>query len=111
MADHIIDGRVTGRQQLLHLLRDACAGASALCEQHVIASGHWPERAAPAVKACVVLQRGLIQSHPQLADQLHILATEIQIALAAQSDDALFAARVARIRDAVRQLQQMGATF
>jgi hypothetical protein len=109
MTDHIIDGRATGRQQLLHMLRDACAGATALCEQSAIASGHWRERAETAIKACGQLQRGLIQSHPQLADQLHILATEIQIGLAAQSDEPVFAMRIERIRGAVRTLQRMGA--
>lgn len=109
MTEHIIDGRATGRQQLLHLLRDACSGAGDLCEKPVIASGHWPERADSALKACALLQRGLIQSHPRLADQLHILAAKIQIALAAQSDEALFATRIPHIREAVRQLQHMGA--
>jgi hypothetical protein len=53
-----------------------------------------------------MLQRGLVNSHPQIADELHILSTEIQIALAAQSHQPLFAERVQRIRDAILRLQQ-----
>lgn len=106
---HIIDGTATGRQQLLHLLRDVCNGVTALCDSSATASAHWQERAGPAIKACAALQRGLIKSHPQLADQLHIIAAEIQIALAAQSDHALFAARVQKIRDAVLHLQRLGS--
>lgn len=109
MTDRIIDGRVTGRQHLLQMLREVCAGAAALCDDTAISSAHWQDRAKPAIKSCVLLQRGVIGSHPQLADDLHLLATEIQIALAAQSDGALFAARVQRIRDAIRRLEQFGA--
>jgi hypothetical protein len=108
MTDHIIDGRATGRQQLLQLLRDACASAAMLCDSAVIASGQWQDRARPAIKSCAMLQRGLINSHPQLADELHILATEIQIALAAQPHDALFAERIQKIRDAILRVQQSG---
>ena len=109
MTEHIIDGRATGRQQLLHMLRDICSGASALCEYQALTPGLWQDRAKPAIKSCAALQRGLAKSHPQLADELHILATEIQIALAAQDDQALFSARVQRVREAIQRLQQMGA--
>jgi hypothetical protein len=105
MIDHIIDGRATGRQQLLQLLREVCIGASALCDSAVIATGQWQDRAEPALKSCMLLQRGLISSHPQLADELHLLATEIQIASAAQSDSELFAARIQKIKDMVHRLQ------
>lgn len=108
MADHIIDGRATGRQQLLQLLRDVCASASLLCDSALVASGRWQDRAKTAIASCVMLQRGLVGSHPRLADDLHILATEIQIALAAQSDDQLFEARIHKIRDAIHRLQQSG---
>jgi hypothetical protein len=111
MSEHVIDGRATGRQQILQMLRDVCAAGSALCEQQAIASARWPERAESAVRACALLQRGMIRSHPQLADALHLLSAEIQIALAAQSDDTIFAARIPRIREAVRYLQQTGAAF
>lgn len=109
MTEHIIDGRATGRQQLLHMLRDVCHGAGALCEYQALTPGLWQDRAKPAIKSCAMLQRGLARSHPQLADGLHILATEIQIAIAAQDDNALFSTRVQRIRDAVKRVQQMGA--
>jgi hypothetical protein len=111
MTDRIIDGRATGRQQLLHLLRDVCNGAGALCDYQAIAPGLWQDRAKPALKSCALLQRGLNTSHPQLADELHILATEIQIALAAQDDHALFPTRIERIRQAVQRVQQMGAAL
>lgn len=106
---HMIDGRATGRQQLLHMLRDVCNGVAALCDQATATSAHWQDRAKPAIKACAALQRGLIVSHPHLADQLHIVVAEIQIALAAQSDNALFAARVQKVRDAVLHLQRLGS--
>lgn len=106
MSERIIDGRSIGRQQLLQLLRDACAGAGALCGDSTISPGLWQDRAKSAIKSCSMLQRGLFNSHPQLADDLHILATEIQIALAAQSHEALFAERVQRIRGAILRLQQ-----
>lgn len=109
IVHHIIDGGATGRQQLLHLLREACDGAGTLCEPVVITSGIWQDRAKPAIKSCIALQRGLYKSHPQLADELHLLATEIQIALAAQGDDTVFAARIDKIRETVLRLQQMGA--
>jgi hypothetical protein len=106
MTDHIIDGHAIGRQQLLQMLREVCISASALCDSAVIASGQWQDRAGPAVKSCFILQRGLISSHPQLADELHLLATEIQIALAAQSDNEVFAARIQKIKDTIHRLQQ-----
>jgi hypothetical protein len=109
MSGHLIDGSATGRQQLLHLLRDLCNAASELCDKSVISSGQWPDRAPPALKACGILQRGLVNSHPELSDQLHMLGTEIQIALAAQSDEALFAARIQRVRDAIHRIQISGA--
>jgi hypothetical protein len=108
MTDHIIDGRVTSRQHLLQLLRGVCTGAAALGERDLLASGQWQDRAKAAISSCVQLQRGLISSHPNLADHLHILATEIQIALEAQSHDALFAARIEKIQAAIRRLQQSG---
>jgi hypothetical protein len=108
MTDRIIDGRATSRQHLLQLLRDVCAGATALSGRELVGSGQWQDRATAAVKACTTLQRGLNNSHPNLADQLHILATEIQIALEAQSHDALFAARIEKIRAAIRRVEQLG---
>lgn len=108
MTDRIIDGRATGRQQLLQLLRDVCASAATLCDNAVITSGQWQDRAKPAIRSCGMLQRGLINSHPQLADELHLLAIEIQIALAAQSHDALFAERIQKIKDAILRVQQSG---
>jgi hypothetical protein len=108
MTDRIIDGRVTSRQHLLQLLRDVCASVTALCGRDLIGSGQWQDRAKAAVKACTTLQRGLIASHPKLADQLHILATEIQIALGSQSHDALFASRIEKIRAAIRRVEQSG---
>jgi hypothetical protein len=53
-----------------------------------------------------MLHRGLVSSHPQIADELHILSTEIQIALAAQPHHALFAERLQRIHDSILRLQQ-----
>jgi hypothetical protein len=106
MTDHGIDGRAIGRQQLLQLVRDACANASALCEDAAISPNEWQHRATSTIKSCGMLQRGLVNSHPQLADELHILSTEIQIALAAQSDQALFAERIQRVRDSILRLQQ-----
>jgi hypothetical protein len=79
-----------------------------LCERDLIKSGQWQARAKPAIGSCVMLQRGVISSHPKLSDELHILATEIQIALAAQADEPLFAARIQKIRDAVRRVQHIG---
>lgn len=108
MTDRIIDGRATGRQQLLQLLREVCTSAATLCDSAVIASGQWQDRAKPAIKSCAMLQRGLINSHPQLADELHLLGAEIQIALAAQSHDALFAERIQKIKDAILRVQQSG---
>ncbi len=108
MTDRIIDGRVTSRQHLLQLLRDVCASATALCGRDLIESGQWGDRAKAAFQACAGLQRGLIASHPKLADQLHILAAEIQIALAAQSHDALFASRIEKIRAAIRRVERTG---
>jgi hypothetical protein len=108
MNDHIINGRATARQHLLQLLRDVCNNATALCERDLIKSGQWQARAKPAISACVMLQRGIIGSHPKLSDELHILATEIRIALAAQADEALFAARIQKIRDAIRRVQHLG---
>jgi hypothetical protein len=109
MSDRFIDGGATGRQQLLHLLRDVCNAASVLCDQTVIKSGQWAERAQPAIKACAILQRGLVNSHPAVSDDLHMLGTEIQIALAAQSDETLFPARVQRIREAIHRVQLSGS--
>ena len=106
MTGHIIDGSATSRQHLLQLVRDVCANATALGGRDLIESGQWQDRAKAAIKSCVALQRGLISSHPKLADELHLLATEIQIALAAQSHDALFAARVEKIQAAIRRVQQ-----
>jgi hypothetical protein len=111
MSDRIIDGGATGRQQLLHLLRDVCNAASVLCDKTVIGSGQWEERAQPAIKACAILQRGLVNSHPAVSDELHMLGTEIQIAIAAQSDETLFPARIERVRDAIRRLQLSGAAL
>ncbi len=108
MSDHIIDGRVTSRQHLLQLLRGVCNDAAALDERELLASGQWEGRAKAAISSCVQLQRGLNNSHPNLADQLHILATEIQIALEARSHDALFASRIEKIRAAIRRVQQTG---
>lgn len=108
MTDQIIDGRVASRQQLLQLLRNVCTGAAALSERELRASGQWEDRAKAAIGSCVQLQRGLNNSHPKLADQLHILATEIQIALEARSHDALFAARIEKIGAAIRRVQQTG---
>ncbi|MGV3633621.1 MAG: hypothetical protein ACO1NY_04680 [Pseudorhodoplanes sp.] len=106
MTDHGFEGRATGRQQILHLLREACANASALCENSFVDPSLWRDRAKSAVRSCGMLQRAVVNSHPQLADELHILSTEIQIALAAQPHQPLFAERVQRIRDAVLRLQQ-----
>ena len=106
MSDRIIDGSATSRQHLLQLLRDLCTSAAALGGRDVIESGHWQDRAKGVIKSCVLLQRGLIGSHPSVADELHLLATEIQIALAAQSHDALFAARIERVQAAIRRVQQ-----
>lgn len=108
MTDHIIDGRVTSRQHLLQLLRGVCTGAAALSERELLASGQWEGRAKAAYQACATLQRGLIASHPKLADQLHMLATEIQIALAAQTHNDLFASRIEKIRAAIRRVEQTG---
>ena len=108
MTDRIIDGRVTSRQHLLQVLRDVCAGATALCERELVASGQWEDRAKAAISSCAQLQRGLNNSHPKLADQLHILATEIQIALEARPHEALFAARIEKIRAAIRRVEQLG---
>lgn len=106
MTERIMDGRAIGRQQLLQLLRDVCVSANALCDDVPISPGLWEDRAKSAIKSCSRLQRGLVNSHPQVADDLHILSTEIQIALAAQSHQALFAERVQRIRDAMLRVQQ-----
>ena len=106
MIEGSFDGRAIGRQQLLQLLRDACASASALCEDPAISSELWQGRARSAIRSCAMLHRGLINSHPPIADELYILSTEIQIALAAQSDVALFAERLQRIRRAILRLQQ-----
>ncbi|MGD9922602.1 MAG: hypothetical protein AB7V13_14345 [Pseudorhodoplanes sp.] len=108
MTDRIIDGSATGRQQLLHMLRDVCKSAAPVCEA-APSPALWKDRAEAAIKACTKLQRGLFTSHPQLADELNFLAAEIQIALAAQSDEPLFAARIQRIRAAIHRLQQVGA--
>lgn len=108
MTEHIIDGRVIARQQLLALLRDVCTGAAGLCDNAMVASNQWEDSAKSVSKSCVALQRGLVNSHPQLADELHILSTEIQIAFAARSDERLFAARLKRIQAATRRLQQFG---
>lgn len=108
MNDDIINGRAIGRQQLLQVLRDVCTGATALCESDLIKSGQWQHRAKSAFNSCIGLQRGIMGSHPKLADELHILGTEIQIALAAQADAPVFAARIQKIRDAVRRVQQLG---
>ncbi len=105
-TDRIIDGRVTSRQQLLQMLREVCTSAGALSGRDLIDSAQWQDRAKAAIKSCVLLQRGLNASHPHLADELHILATEIEIALAARSHDALFAARIDKIQAAVRRVQQ-----
>jgi len=104
----IINGRVIGRQQLLQMLRDVCTSATTLCESDLIKSGQWRHRAQPTFNSCIRLQRGIIGSHPKLADELYVLAAEIQIALAAQADASLFAARIQKIRDAVRRVQQLG---
>lgn len=106
MIDLIIDGRSIGRQQLFQLLRDACASASTLCNDSEVSPGLWQDRAKSAIRSCSMLQRGLVNSHPQLADELHILATEIQIALAARSHEPLFAERVQKVRDAILRVQQ-----
>jgi hypothetical protein len=106
MTDRFIDGRVISRQQLLQMLRDVCTSAAELGGRDLVGSGQWQDRAKAAVNACTMLQRGLISSHPHLADELHFLATEIQIALAAQSHDALFVARLEKIRAAIRRVQQ-----
>jgi hypothetical protein len=107
MTDHSVNGRAIGRQQLLQLLRDACAIANALCDDPSVSAGQWQDRAGNAIRSCGMLQRGLVNSHPQIADELHILSTEIQIALAAQSHQALFADRVQRIRDSILRLQEL----
>lgn len=106
MTERTFDGRAIGRQQLLQLLRDVCVSASALCDGVPISPSLWQDRAKSAIKSCGMLQRGLVNSHPQLADELHILSTEIQIALAAQSHEPLFAERVQRIRVVTLRLQQ-----
>jgi hypothetical protein len=108
MNDEIIDGRAVGRQQLLQLLREMCDSALALCERELINSDEWQSRAKLALSSCVMLHRGVLGSHPKLADELHILAAEIQIALAAKGDEALFAARIQKIRDAIRRVQDTG---
>jgi hypothetical protein len=106
MTDYSVDGRAIGRQQLLQLLRDACANASALCEGRSVSPALWEDRARNAIKSCGMLHRGLVNSHPQIADELHILSTEIHIALAAQSHQSLFDERLQRIRDSILRLQQ-----
>lgn len=108
MTDQIIDGRATSRQQLLQMLRGVCDHAAALGQRELLASGQWEDRAKAAIASCVQLQRGLNSSHPNLADHLHILATEIQIAREARPHDALFAARIEKIKGAIRRLQQSG---
>ena len=108
MNNQTINARPTARQQMLQLLRDVCNGAVALCERELIKSGQWQARAKPALSACIMMHRGVAGSHPKLADELHILAAEIQIALAAQADEALFASRILKIREAVRRVQQVG---
>jgi hypothetical protein len=105
MTDRIIDGRVIGRQHLIQLLRDACTSASGLCDASISPS-LWQDRAKSAIRTCNLSQRSLVTSHPELSDELHILSTEIQIALAAQSHQALFAERVKRIRAAVQHVQE-----
>lgn len=106
MTDYSVDGRAIGRQQLLQLLRDACANASALCEGPPVSEALWQDRARNAIRSCRMLHRGLVNSHPQIADELHILSTEIQIGLAAQSHPSLFGERLQRIRDSILRLQQ-----
>jgi hypothetical protein len=106
MTDFIIDGRSIGRQQLLQLLRDVCASAGTLCSDAAVGPALWQDRAKGAIRSCSMLQRGLVNSHPRLADELHILATEIQIALAAQSHQPLFVERVQKVRDAILRVQQ-----
>jgi hypothetical protein len=105
MTNRIIDGRTISRQQLLHVLRDACTSASGLCDASISPS-LWQDRAKSAIKICSFSQRCLVSSHPHLSDELHILATEIQIALAAQDHPSLFAERVRRIRAAVQHVQE-----
>lgn len=107
MTGHIIDGNAIGRQQILQMLRDVCAASTDLCDADVSSDAEWPKRAQAVVKNCMSLQRGLIRSHPRVADDLHLLASEIQIACAAQSDAAIFSSRIRRIRDAVRRIQQL----
>lgn len=111
MTQHIIDGSATARQQLLQMLRDVCIGCATLCDNSAATPELWQERAKNAIKACMTLQRGLIRSHPALADELHMLATHIQIAIAAQSDEALHRARVEKVRDAVVHLHQTGSSI
>jgi hypothetical protein len=106
MMDRVIDGRAIGRQHLLQLIRDACASANVLCSDPSVSASLWQDRARSTIRACGMLQRGLVNSHPHLADELHILVTEIQIALAAQSDQALFSDRIQRIRGAIERVQQ-----
>lgn len=106
MTDRIIDGRSISRQTLLQLLRGVCTSAAALCGRDLVGSAQWEDRAKETVDECTTLQRGLNASHPKLADELHTLATEIRIALAARPHDALFAARIEKIRAAIHRVQQ-----
>lgn len=106
MTDYSVDGRAIGRQQLIQLLRDACANASVLCEGPPVSPALWQDRARNAIRSCRMLYRGLVNSHPPIADELHILSTEIQIALAAQSHQSLFDERLQRIRNSILRLQQ-----
>lgn len=101
-----IDGRTIGRQQLLQLVRDACASTLALADAEAMSPFQWQERAKSAIKTCSALQRGLIHSHSQAADELHMLVSEIQIAIAAQDHHDIFAARLEKIKAAVRRLEQ-----
>ena len=108
MNNDIVDGRAIGRQQLLQLLRDVCNNAIALCERDLINSSQWPSRARLTINSCATMQRGVLGSYPKLADELHILATEIHIAVAAKEHDDLFASRIQKIREAIRRVQQVG---
>lgn len=105
MTDPVIDGRTVGRRQLLQMLRDVCTEGMALCDKTLGASERWKDRADSVIRSCVRLQRGLIGSHPAVADELHMLSTEIQIALAARPHESLFAARLQKVKDVLLRLQ------
>lgn len=99
------------RQVLIQIIRDICQSATELTKVRQHDAERAKSRATSIIQACLTAHRKIVRSHPELADELHILANEVQIALLFRLDDPVIEDRMRKIGEAIKRVQSAGAAM